>query len=319
MVFLFMLSFFSSHSFARAINADFSYKKTSDHIHFRTQDIEYLTYRSDLTYPYADEGDSGRGYCVEAKHGSGNSQSDPFSMSVLKWRYISKKNENFNWSVSEGLHTLKNEEAGGPSATLMSINLNSQWQFSKLQFLQLQFNHDWKYTDLSLPGSLDQFLKSDRLDIFFFLRPHHRTRVIAPVTIEEISDNNRKFQFNPQVLYGVLPDTPWLWVGLGAEYLSNRNPGVGYWSPSKFIAFGPRFEFATPFGSSDWSLNSAFALNRLKEENNSFGRGVSSSVSIQKGARDQTHVGVSYYKISSEQSGSDWHEVGAKLNIFYLF
>lgn len=318
-IILLALNFSPFDLHAKSIDANFNYKKTSDNIYFRTQDIKYLTYRSDLTYPYAEEKEMGSGYSVEGRHGRGSSPTDFFSISLIKLRYIYKKNENFNWSAAVGAHHLKNEEPGAASATLMNIDLNSQWQFLNNQFLQFQYAHDWKYSDLSLPGSLDQFLKSDRFDLFFFLRPKNRLRVIAPVVVEEISDNNRKFQFNPQILYGIFSSSPWLWVGFGSEYLSNSDPGVGYWSPSRFIAFGPRVEYATAIGSSHWSLISGFALNKIKEEDSPSGSGYSWSLGIQKGVRSETHVGVSCYKISSEQAGSRWNETGSRLNIFYIF
>lgn len=121
-----------------------------------------------------------------------------------------------------------------------------------------------------------------------------------------ISDSNNRTDSDVGLMYGISPSWPWIWVGFGAEYLTNSIANTtGYWSPRKFLNLGPRLDVAFPLFDK-YSFSAGLNLNKYNDFDFGDGTGFYSLAKIVHGGKDSLKVEAGIESISSEQNSNRW-------------
>jgi hypothetical protein len=115
-------------------------------------------------------------------------------------------------------------------------------------------------------------------------------------------------------MYGISTGVPWVWAGIGTDYLSYSFRQTTYWSPTRFYSFGPRFEGVFPLFQ-QWSASIGLNLNRFQEESFDLGNGYYGTAKLQYGEREHLNVAVEYIRILAAQGSSQWISNGVNLSL----
>jgi hypothetical protein len=88
---------------------------------------------------------------------------------------------------------------------------------------------------------------------------------VIPRVLRKLDDRNIQHQSAAALLYGVSPEWPWIWVGVGTEQLRCDESRPGYWSPRIFRSSGLRVDVAAPI-TEQLSYSVAANLDRVNED-----------------------------------------------------
>lgn len=121
-----------------------------------------------------------------------------------------------------------------------------------------------------------------------------------------VIDANRRTDSDVGLMYGISPSWPWIWVGVGAEYMTNSIANTtGYWSPRQFVNVGPRFDLSFPIVG-NYSFAMALNLNKYNDVDFGDGTGFYSVAKLIYGDANSMRVEGGLETISSEQNSSNW-------------
>lgn len=130
-----------------------------------------------------------------------------------------------------------------------------------------------------------------------------------------MKERNQRLQSDFQLMWGVQTYPHWFWLGLGFEEIKNSEISLEYWSPDRFRAVGLRLDSAFEVVA-DWQIFAGFSLNRIQENQESWGSGYYIRAGLQQGERNEHLIRLYYEGSSSLQRGSSWssHGIGFSAN-----
>lgn len=165
---------------------------------------------------------------------------------------------------------------------------------------------DFVYAENVLPAGVTDRLVARGHGAGGEWRPARRVRVLEKSRWRDYSDDNHKRQHILNVFYGISPDTPWIWAGVGAERIDFSRQVTGYWSPVQFTAYGVRLESSFPITD---RLNGSAAFNRDRlDEDGLSGRGGYYALGLEVPLTRALFLKLDVSRVSSIQAGSRWTE-----------
>lgn len=120
-----------------------------------------------------------------------------------------------------------------------------------------------------------------------------------------LSDENVRSDSDASLLYGVSTSWPWIWLGGGAEYLTNTQANGPYWSPRQFYSYGLRSEVALPIAG-QWSFAAGLNLNKFRDVDFDEGQGYYLNSKVIYGEWGKLRYELGVEAIQSEQNGNIW-------------
>ena len=133
-----------------------------------------------------------------------------------------------------------------------------------------------------------------------------------------IDGGNGRFLGDVSLMYAFSKFPTWFWLGLGVNYISFAKRSATYWSPSKVMSYGPRFELSLPV-SDRWQLKGGGGVYSLREEDFSASTGNYLRGGVQYGKRDEFNIEAYAVDIRSSRGSSTWSSSSFGLSLVAPF
>ncbi len=130
----------------------------------------------------------------------------------------------------------------------------------------------------------------------------------------ELSDGNYSRHHRAAALYGISPDTPWVWLGVEAQSLSYDDKKSNYWSPEDY-------ESHAVILSSNFNVNKRLSvnvngnINRSKEKGYDWASGSGVTVGAKYKISEKTSINAHASYTESSRESEAWHGKSAGVSI----
>ena len=303
------------------MTSDFSRFTNTDAINQTSVDILYRNHRRDLFYNFENESLSSNDYGVSGNVRSGkNSTYNLTGISAVGFCGAKSAGDTyleigigFNYIKLSAIDNLVSSAPETKSVLLLKSKyqkiLNSIWSAGA------ELNHDFSDGNFIQVGDSTYQKTAVTFAGFVNSRWHEKWKSSLRGFNQWLSDENKKSVLDFSTMYGISISVPWIWFGVGFNRLAFEKSAVQYWSPSDFIAYGPRLEMNIPIYNKT-SLGLGANVNKLydKDTGNS-GSGFYFSGRIQYGNRNEFNVSLILNKIESIQGGNKWESSEGVVNV----
>ena len=281
-----------------------AYLFTTDLILQSELDLSYEEHRRDLFWPYDNEQDQAFDYGFKANLFNGQNIKEHYQGIKIAGEMGRKFSPCWYSHFNLGLHLLNNSNTNSMSSTpyvegevsgILSDPLNAH----------VKINQDYIYQDLIQPGGVDSSLRATSfyLDLKYKISSSFHANFAS--SLRAFSDTNSKMSLDTSLMYGISTGVPWIWLGVGYEYLSFSFRQTGYWSPTHFYSVGPRFEGEFPI-INQLNFGVGLNVNHFGEESASPGNGYFGSLKLQYGNRNEFNLALNYIRILAQQNSNPW-------------
>ena len=304
----------------KELNSDSSrlaYTHTSDQISQTEFALDYQNHRRDLFWPHDLEAPKAQDFGFTAHLFNGQHLNARYQGERVAFGIGNKFSSDWLTHFFLGAHFFNNLSVQKKNTTpylegeLFSI-------LSPTLEMHLKLNHDFIYQDFVQPSGVDSAITANSLFLNLTYKPISVLRSNLITSFKTYSDSNNKRDLDASLLYGIATSTPWIWVGLGAEFLSYSSHQQGYWSPAPFYSYGPRFEGVFPIFD-HFELATGLNLNHFSEDSTAIGNGYYGTFKLQYGTRNTFNLYLEYIRIIAEQNSRQWFSnslaIGANISL----
>ncbi len=274
---------------------------TSDELNLNHFGINYRNHRRNLFFPFANEEEKSKDVGVVMDYFEGQLNTLKFNSLRLLGLLALKSSRIFLIETYLGGQNFKSEQV----ETSMAVpGVSIYFQIPQKLLLQSHLDRFYLAQNGFLSGPISNGTSAWRWKPSASYLLNERYRFLIRPELDFISDGNRRFYSDIALMYGISTWPRWIWIGLGAEYLSNSNPG-NYWSPSMFKSYGLRFELNSELSN---GLNGTigFNFNQIQENANPWGSGHYLNLGLAYGDRNSSNLNFNYIHIQSVQSNNEW-------------
>ena len=287
--------------------AGFERSTTSDGNDLNTYTLQYLSNRRDHFWPYVNDADSDFDWGLllhrySGQAAGGNDFTGLQYEGILGWRY----SQSAYFSTHFGSHRLDVPNENN-AIDRFTYQVDALFTVTPKIKLNLHAANDFVYQYGLQPGGSNQFLNAQQWQGFFEWTPIPTIRINFSDSSWSLSDENTQHEYQVNILYGISPEWPWIWVGLNYDHLGYDETKTGYWSPNDFYSYGLVLDSSFPiYGNLTGAISGS--LSHINEDTNPEGDGNSVFVGLDyKLTKTQTlRLGAS--RIRSVQNNSDWTE-----------
>ena len=297
----------SSASAKDLYTAGFEHSTTSDENDLDTYTLSYINNRRDHFWPYVNDADSDFDWGVllhryTGQAAGGNDFNGLQFEGILGWHY----SQAAYFSTYLGSHRLDvpNE---AHTVERFSYQIDALFNVTPKIKLNLHTANDFVYQYGLQPGGSNRFLYAQQWQGFLEWTPIPKIRINFSDSSWSLSDENTRHEYQVNLLYGISPSWPWIWVGLNYDHLGYDETKPDYWSPNEFYSYGLVLDSSFPI-TENFTGAIAGSLSRINEDLNPEGNGNSVFLGIDyKMTKSQTlRFGAS--RILSVQNNSAWSE-----------
>jgi len=286
--------------------AGYSHSYTTDDITLNTSTLDYISNRREEFWPYQEDASSSVDWGIRVRRYDGAASGIDFTglkaEGTLGWRY----SPGTYFSADLGSHRLKVPSRSKDSerftykvAALMAVTSHVK--------LNLHAASDYVYQDFLQPAGVTQLLHGKQLRGRLEWQPAGKFRFNVGETAWRLSDDNRSRDYEANILYGISPDWPWIWVGLNYEHLAYDRTMPDYWSPTKFYSYGLVLDSSFPI-TDNLTGNLSGNLSRIKEEDFALGNGDFAYVGLDYKLTKNHTVRIGVSRRRSIQNNSTWEQ-----------
>ncbi len=303
-----------------SVKAEHMWERTSDKYSRQIYSIKYWQRQWNFGYTYPDEKpEEDTNYGLELYQNSGQVPSQSHTGKAVKVLLGKKINPELVLTGALGYHSLNVDQGTNSYSTARaSGRLKMNHHFYQKNEVQLEYENDYHYTLQLASGSARNPLTTEGYNLNFTLKPIEKIRVLLGYGNRWVSDGVQRQTTEGSLLYGISPSWPWIWVGIGGEYISHSRTTPEYYSPKFFKSYGTRAEAAFPV-TDEWSVGAAWNYSIIQEEVLAAGVGHYIVGNVRYGGRQNFNFGFNYVKILSQQSNSEWSSESYTLNCEYPF
>lgn len=279
---------------------------TSDEFNLRSIYAEYMNHRRESHWPYQESDAVSLDWGVATLASKGKSY-DQYFQGTRALGTLGKIVSSSVYLIGQlGAHKLKldgSNESDTIPIYLIGANIRPIEEF---QF-QIEANKDFLYQDAVHPGGVTDFLTANNYIASFQWRPFTKLRIANAYKYSQYSDDNIRRQDIFSILYGISESWPWIWLGVGGEYLAYDKDVVDYYSPSSFKSTGLRFDSSFPITE---KLSASVAANAdiVYEEDLERGRGRYIALGVQYNFFKDYYLLLDASVNDSYQRASEWRE-----------
>jgi hypothetical protein len=286
---------------------------TSDGIDDRSLIATYYNHRRNLFWAYPDEKEKAWDWGTSVELHEGDNVEEVYHGLKYQLEGARKFSSHFLADLAAGFHRLANINTG-VSTNAFAGQVKTDYTPDGETSIELSFSSDYIYPSLIQPGGVTNSIQARSLSLNASERVAPRWRLSNQAQIQFFNDSNQRRHFDLGALYGISTSVPWIWAGVGAEYLSYTQIRADYWTPQRFLAAGPRFEADIPLYGK-WSINGGFNLSAFQEGENSWAWGYYTSGKIRYGTRETWYADVGATDIRSTKNGSFWSAYGFNVDL----
>lgn len=276
--------------------------RTSDGLSFQSYSLHWMKDRQDFIYPYNEEKHPRYNFRLDYTQASATESGSELNAHKLGAGISYLAKDHLLWKLWGGVHQYKNSTGTDEQAVVGEISV--EWK--KGDFYQFgSVGRDYAYQDLFVPKGIEEDLKSDRLFARSLYTGFPGYRLNNRFTLNKLSDGNKRWQDDIDVKRQFLKNQLWLWLGAGGEYIYTNRDVTGYWTPRRYISFGPRIELGIDL-TSLLSLQHGTNFNYFYDENSRTGYGYYTITNLRWGKRDNRNLSLGFERILSRQNSKDW-------------
>lgn len=316
---LFLSAIASAQELPLLLGAEASGAYTKDGINYRRVGLLGSSELFDIFWPYQNESENITAYGFQANYLKADTDSWEYEFLSFSFAYKKKFSLKQSLEMKLGFDSLSVNDVRRDTHSLPNASLHWKKMFGESDKIRLQLQAKYGYLLNQVP--------------FLSTRPQRAEGFLFEPQIQYLANEKNRLQLrsrsmnllggkaishtDAEWLYG-LSHQPWLWLGVGAEYLSHQYKVADYWSPTHFWAYGLRLNFSWPVGEKN-ELFCGGSLNQIKEEKHTEGQGHYVQAGWQYGSRDNNFIRLFYEGIKSRQSSSKWFSDGVGMNLQWDF
>jgi hypothetical protein len=291
---------------------------TSDDIQKTSYGASYRNHRRDPLWPYEAEEPRALDWGVAVESHTGTMADDTDFKGVRFGGLLGYKHSHrVHGELGFFLHRLDAKDHDVDTTRLAGQGRLTLHPHEKL-FAVLSARNDFVYPEMYLPAGVARGLTATtaRLDLIY--RPHEKWRCLGRTSQKWFSDGNRREEHDAAAMYGIMPTSPWIWAGVGVNYLGYDFGQAGLWTPHRFFAYGPRLDTAVPVGAGITAIGE-FNFNFAQEEDMNKTEGYSTAAGLRFGDRNRTEINALYRRIETDLHGVGWSSKGATVTVSHSF
>ena len=280
-----------------------SQTETSDHLELEIFHLSFKNHRRNLIYPFKGAAKSALDYGFQYQMNTGNNQNiKGIENSIVP--YIGKKiSKKWYAEAAIGYSQLKNKHTN-KSHSFSPYRLKGEFNMSQF-FSSLELSKTSNFLEMRYPKAISEYLKKNKLQWIALYTPQ-KFRFKLTERLSSFNDDNNLFYQDFDAKYNLSFDQHWILIGLGTEYYRYKKNESGYWTPRKFLTFGPRVEMTFKF-IEHWLYTLAGNINRFRNENRVFGNGLYLNTWLQYRLRNESHLRIGYERVQSRQNSDKWN------------
>lgn len=185
--------------------------------------------------------------------------------------------------------------------------------------ISAEHGEDLLFSEALIEDDNNQLLSGKTSRVSGNWRAAKRIIVEGSSQYRELSDGNRAKQHRGAVLYGISPDTPWVWAGVEAQSLSYDEKKSNYWSPEEYEAYAVVVTSNVKVNDK-LSVDVSGNLNRTKEDNFDWSSGNAVSVGATYKVSENTKVKAHATHLESSREKESWNgnSVGASFVVSHF-
>ncbi len=181
-----------------------------------------------------------------------------------------------------------------------TIKPNSKFSFS------VEHGEDLLFKEAIIEDDTNKLVSGKTSKLSGTWRAAKRVIVEGSSQYRELSDGNRSKHHRAIALYGISPDTPWVWVGVETQSLSYDEKKSNYWSPKDYEAHA--LVISSNFAiNKKLSVNINGNLNRTKEDNFDWASGSAITVGAKYDITDNASIKAHASYLESSRDNTSWN------------
>jgi hypothetical protein len=282
-------------------NLGLSTQHTTDDFFIRTYSLSYRNHRREWFWPWQEATTHSLDWGLDMDRSRGEIGPTEFQSLHLQGTLGSYLTPGTYLQAQFGRHTLETDVG---DRTINSNSVTAMFGLGRDFSAQLETSRDFLYPEGAVPAGITVQLTARDYTASFRWRPHKRLRILGKGGYTDYDDNNSSQQGELTALYGISPDWPWVWAGVGVQRLNYDQQVSNYWSPNEFTAYGLRFDSSFPWGE---RLTGIVAANLDKlDEDGSKGTGYYLQAGLQYRLDGQLYARLDLTQSKSIQRASTW-------------
>lgn len=290
------------------IDAASGYTVTSDSTELFELEGAYRNHRRNLFWPFESENQSRWDNGAEAKIFLGSTVDGGFSGARANGMLAYRTSVRTIWEFRLGAAG-QNVKINGKARATPVAQVDLFWRPVNWLDVHALAGHDFVYNEFLQPGAIEMGLRGYTVAADGHLRILNRLRFAYRMSHKILSDQNTRTLGDFALLYGISPGVPWIWGGVGYEWMGTGQNTISYWSPRRFWSFGPRIEGDIPIFD-ELSVFFGLNVNRFQEEDFPMGTGYYGVLGLRYGAREDVNYTLGYTRIRSAQNSGTWNSDG---------
>lgn len=278
--------------------------RTSDDYDARSYSFSYRNHRREWFWPWQESAKRGIDVGVDVDRTSGSVRSTEFDALHAQGSLGGYLTKGTYLEAQFGRHNLDTDLG---DRTITSHHVTAMAGLQHSFSIQLESARDFIYTGGSVTGGITRQLTAYDHSGSFRWRPDQRLRILGQGNFRKYDQENEENiarSADLSALYGISPDWPWIWAGLGASILKYEHQVADYWSPNRYTAYGLRFESSFPVYKR-LSASAAVNLNRQSEDGVK-GNGYDIKAGVQYRLYGHLYARFDVNKSKSIQQSSTW-------------
>lgn len=292
----------------------------SNQVNVSELEVFYEADRLNPGWPYASDGDQSPGtgsWSVDGWRQQIESTTYQVALSEVAagYRYLSAPQLWFE--AHAGLHVIEGE-SGVKNSTHGVGSLKLHWLNDRWGQWQLRVGREFNAKRILLLAGDPTNVAAQTGEAQWRWQPQERWRISAKFREADLQDENVRRSGEMQVLWGVMLNPHWIWLGVGAEDLQNSRTSANYWSPDRFQAYGLRLDMSLRLND-DWNWLVGGSLNQLRESHQPWGQGHYLKTGLQLGSHEEALMRIYYETSHSRQKISTWESELVGFNVQWPF
>lgn len=285
-------------------NLGYATNRTSDDYEAHTYSFSYRNNRREWFWPWQESASRGIDWGLDVDRTKGDAGTSEFKAVHGQGTLGFYLTRGSYLQAQMGRHKLETDTS---ERSITSRHVTAMFGLNRTFSLQLESGRDFIYTEGSVTGGITRQLTALEHTASFRWRPENRLRIQGQGgyrKYDETNEENVARHADISALYGISPEWPWVWAGIGAQVLKYDREVPDYWSPDRFTAYGLRFESSFPVYKR-LAASAAANLNR-QSENGVEGYGYDVRGGFQYRLYGQLYARLDMSKSKSIQQGSAW-------------
>lgn len=285
-------------------NLGYVAQKTSDDYEARGYTFSYRNHRREWFWPWQEAASRALDVGLDVSRSKGEVGTTQFVARHAQGMLGAYLTRGTYLEAQLGRHILETDQG---ERTITSRHGSVMFGLTRSFSVQLETGRDFIYSDGAVTGGITRQLTALEHSAAFRWRPHQRLRILGQGGYRQYDEENEENvarQADMSAMYGISPEWPWVWAGLGAYALKYEKEVADYWSPTRYVAYGPRLESSFPLYKR-LSATAALNLNR-QSENGVKGNGYDIKAGMQYRLYGHLYARLELSKAKSLQYKSTW-------------